>query len=81
MAQHTRPEILRHINSTLSAELPTCHLCSWVWRPGDGLLPSAFVIKRPSGNCLVPDPATGRPHRSLLDAIPSPALVTWFQAS
>jgi len=71
MAQHTRPEILRPIDVTLTADRPTCDRCSWAWQAG------AFTLKRPSAACEVDG------HRSLLDG-PARAAVTlagWLQAS
>jgi hypothetical protein len=58
----------RPIVGTVTAERPTCHLCSWVWT-ADG-----FVIRRPSLMCA------DRDHRNLLTA-PVVPLEAWLTAS
>jgi hypothetical protein len=73
MAQHTRPEILRHIHAILTADMPTCHRCSWAWSFDQG----AFTLKRPSAACEISE------HRSLLEGPAKAAgiLTGWLQAS
>ena len=60
MPQHARPEILHHALVAVTEKVPTCHRCSWAWRPG------GFAIKWPSAACE--DPA----HRGLLDGAAGP---------
>ena len=69
--QHTPPA--RPLLGTVSAERPTCHLCSWVM----DLILGEFVIKRPSAACGTSS------HRRMLaeqDTVPK-SLRAWLEAA